>query len=79
MEQIVDRAAINGQKVKILCRNSYQRKCAHEYAEQKGLSHRSIVDYTKFHINRSIKHGEVAVVMIAITLKLQFQELLIHL
>jgi hypothetical protein len=29
-------------KGKIFCRNSYERNVAHKYAEEKGLSHRSI-------------------------------------
>lgn len=54
MEKTIDNAAISGQKVKILCRNSYERRQAHEYAEQKGLSHRSIIDYTQMHVNQDV-------------------------
>jgi hypothetical protein len=55
IENNIDRAAINGRKVKILCRNSYERKCDHEYAEKKNLSHRSIIDYTQYHINQKVE------------------------
>ena len=55
MEANIDRAAINGRKIKILCRNAYERKCTHDYAEKKNLSHRSIIDYTQYHINQSVE------------------------
>jgi hypothetical protein len=51
MEFRVDKLAITGKKGKIICRNSYERKMVHDYAESKGLSHRSVIDYTKYHIN----------------------------
>lgn len=58
MERItkhIDKLAVSKRKVKILCRNSYERKVAHSHAQQKGLTHRSIIDYTKYHLNRNVK------------------------
>lgn len=55
MKGNIDRASVNGRKLKILCRNSYERKCAHDYAEQLGLEHRSIIDYTQYHINQDVQ------------------------
>uniref|UniRef100_A0A6G6ABS9 R3h domain-containing protein n=1 Tax=Borely moumouvirus TaxID=2712067 RepID=A0A6G6ABS9_9VIRU len=43
----------SGQKdiIKIKCRNSFERKFIHDFAEKNGISHRSIIDYTNFHKN----------------------------
>jgi hypothetical protein len=38
-------------KTKILTRNSFERRVAHTYAKYKGVSHRSIIDYTQYHQN----------------------------
>ena len=54
MEQI-DRLAISGKIGKVLCRNSYERRKYHEYAQSKGLSHRSITNYYTYHINEDLK------------------------
>lgn len=52
--QIIDKASITGKKRKIICINSYERKIAHKYAESKGLTHRSIIDYTQMRMYCSI-------------------------
>lgn len=52
--EIIDKAAITGKKVKIICRNSYERKQSHQYAFVKGLKARSIIDYTKFYVNQRV-------------------------
>ncbi|CAH6419742.1 Hypothetical protein HVR_LOCUS819 [uncultured virus] len=51
---IADRAANSGKVVKILCRNSYERRLAHQCAAEKGISHRSIIDYTQIHVNQKV-------------------------
>ena len=40
---------------RILCRNSYERRYAHNLAEASGLTHRSVIDYSEFHINRKLR------------------------
>ena len=55
INDIIDKASTTHNKTKILCRNSYERRMAHEYAEQKGLCHRSIIDYTQMHINQDVE------------------------
>lgn len=52
---ISNKAIITGRKVKIPCRNSYERKQVYEYAEKKGLKCRSIIDYTQIHVNQNIE------------------------
>lgn len=51
---MIDRASKSGDKMKILCRNSYERRFAHQYAQEKGLTCRSIIDYRKIHVNQKI-------------------------
>lgn len=41
----------------IRCFSSYHRKCVHDYAENCGLSHRSIIDYTNFHVTQNIQRS----------------------
>ena len=40
--------------VRIPCRNSFYRRQIHNLAEKLGLSHRSIINYKKTHINQKI-------------------------
>lgn len=51
----IDKVAISGQKIKISCRNSYDRKQIYEYASKKGLRYRSIIDYTQMYVNQNMK------------------------
>ncbi|ALX27459.1 putative mannosyltransferase OCH1-like protein [Golden Marseillevirus] len=51
MPLFLERAARTGKPMKMRCRNSYERKLLHEAAENLGLSHRSILDYTEMHKN----------------------------
>ena len=51
----IDRLAVSGKRGRIVCRSSYDRRKYHQYAESKGLSHRSIIDYTKIIINERIE------------------------
>lgn len=52
----IDNSIKNKRITKIPCRNSYERRIIHDYADSKNLSHRSIIDYTRIHINQ--KHIE---------------------
>lgn len=47
---------ING---KVSCRNSYERKCAHEKAIQMNATHKSIIDYTKYYVNETIVDWQI--------------------
>ncbi len=42
---------LKGKSFRIPCRNSYERYYWHQYAESISLPHRSIIDYTRTHIN----------------------------
>jgi phosphoenolpyruvate synthase/pyruvate phosphate dikinase len=53
--QSIENAFVNNKKTKILCRNSYERKIAHTYANAKGISHKTILDYSQIHINQTIQ------------------------
>lgn len=51
MPKFLERAIKTGKPMKMRCRNSYERKLLHCAAENSGLSHRSILDYTELHTN----------------------------
>lgn len=51
----IDKAAITGKKSKIACRNSYERKKIYDYASDKGLICRSIIDYTQMYTNQKVR------------------------
>ena len=42
----------------IMCRNSYERQYAHNLAQARGLTHRSVIDYRNFHINRKLNDSD---------------------
>lgn len=50
----IDKAKISGRKIKIPCRNSYDRKQVYEYANEKGVKCRSIIEYTQIYVNQKI-------------------------
>ncbi len=50
----IDKATITKKKIKIACRNSYERKKIYGYAFEKRLICRSIIDYTKMYTNQKV-------------------------
>lgn len=56
----IRKAAVTGRKIKLVCRNSYERQIYHKEAEKLGITHRSIIDYTQMNINRDLKKIEMS-------------------
>ena len=42
---------------KVLCRNSYERRVVHQWAQTIGLSHATTMDYSNMHKNRRDEEG----------------------
>jgi len=51
---ILVKAIEKKKKIKIVCRNSFERMCIHQYAELRNIPHRSIINYNQIHINQSV-------------------------